>query len=157
MIENGNEIKVVDAKSNEDITRSVLMQLIVEKESTEVEALFATAFWMKSVRLYNSPMGHMFADHIHNILDAFVEHQSVIEAQTQEMFDGLASNPFIDLAEKNIDIWRAMLESMSTTPSKHDSTEQQKTLGDHAEELKDIKEQIAGLAQQLSQLQDSSD
>lgn len=152
MIEGGKNISVIDAKSGEDITRSVLIQLVVEQESSESTALFPVEFWAQALRLYSSSMGNLFVNHINNIMSAFLDHQAVIEAQTKEMFNGLSVNPFVELAEKNISIWRNMLEGMSGSGTGQPAAKIEE-VASHAEELKAIKEQIAALSKQLTNLQ----
>lgn len=84
MVQRGDDVQVIDAKSGEDITKSVLVQIILEAEGSR-EAL-PVAFLKQVVRLGNSPLREGFARALGSFLDGFADmqrqtQQSVMEAQ----------------------------------------------------------------------------
>ena len=59
MVKNGEDFVVFDAKSGEDITRSVLAQIIFEQENKEGQSLLPIAFLRQLIRFYGDSMQMM--------------------------------------------------------------------------------------------------
>ncbi len=57
MVKGGEDFVVYDAKSNEDITRSVLTQIIFEQEGIEGQSLLPTTFLRLLIRFYGGRHG----------------------------------------------------------------------------------------------------
>jgi len=72
LITNGIPLKIIDAKTKEDVTRSVMVSLVLE--NTELLSQFSNDFLMKIICLYkyNEEQREMFGSYIQKSLDAFV-------------------------------------------------------------------------------------
>ena len=89
MIEDGLEIKVIDSQSEEDITRSILLQIILEQESNN-EPLFTTDSLENFIRYYGEDSREGFNDYMQKSLQFFHQQQ---ETMQQQMKDMMTSNP----------------------------------------------------------------
>ncbi|MGC1639472.1 MAG: polyhydroxyalkanoate synthesis repressor PhaR, partial [Pseudolabrys sp.] len=56
MVKNGEDFVVYDAKTGEDITRSVLAQIIFEQENKEGQSLLPITFLRQLIRFYGDSM-----------------------------------------------------------------------------------------------------
>jgi polyhydroxyalkanoate synthesis repressor PhaR len=108
LVMQGAEFKVIDANSGEDLTRSILLQIIMDQESGG-RPLFTADILSKMIRFYDDSVQGVFTSYLEKSLDLFVEQQARLQQQIQEM---LASTPPIDaltdLTKRNLELWQEM-------------------------------------------------
>lgn len=95
MIRQGRDFVVYDAKSGEDITRSVLTQIIVEEES-KGGSLLPEPFLRQLIHFYGDQMGGLVPRYLEAAMGAFTGQQDQWRSQMQGAVTGF--NPF-DLTE----------------------------------------------------------
>lgn len=108
---------VIDQKTEEDITRSILLQIIFEQES-ETNPLFSNDNLERFIRFYNAGTHLGFSDFISQGMNFFQQQQREFSKAMEGM---TAHNPmafWTDMTQKNIDAWRQM---MGLGPDKDDS------------------------------------
>jgi len=109
---------VIDQKSDEDITRSILLQIIFEQES-ETNPLFSNDNLERFIRFYNAGTHIGFSDFIGQGMTFFQQQQR----EFGKAVAGVAGhNPLTfwsDMTQKNIDTWRQM---MGLGPESDDSS-----------------------------------
>ena len=89
----GNEdFVVVDAKTEEDLTRSILLQIILEEEANG-QPMFSSSALSQIIRYYGHAMQGMMGRYIEQNLQAFVDMQRRLSEQTQGVFDPKAFTP----------------------------------------------------------------
>lgn len=119
MIVEGIPFVVLDSKTGEDVTRSVLLQLIIEQES-ENNPLFTTENLKTFIRYYGQGPHQPFAEYMNQSL-AFFQHQ---QEQLAESFqDMMQNNPmkfFTEMNKKNMEMWQKMSEGFYGTSKKKD-------------------------------------
>jgi polyhydroxyalkanoate synthesis repressor PhaR len=101
MVKSGEDFVVFDAKSNEDITRSVLTQIIFEQEGIEGQSLLPTTFLRQLIRFYGDSMQALLPSYLEFSIDRFTgEKQAMSEAATR-MFgpDAFPAGSFAALQE----------------------------------------------------------
>ena len=101
MVKSGEDFVVFDAKSNEDITRSVLTQIIFEQEGIEGQSLLPTTFLRQLIRFYGDSMQALLPSYLEFSIDRFTgEKQAMSEAATR-MFgpDAFSTGSFAALQE----------------------------------------------------------
>lgn len=96
MIRQGREFVVYDAKTGEDITRSVLTQIIVEEEG-KGQNLLPTAFLRQLIGLYGGQMQGVVPHYLEQAMTAFTEQQERMGAEMRRAVGG--AFPFGDLEE----------------------------------------------------------
>lgn len=111
IVRSGEDFKVVDANSGDDITRAVLVQIITEQEGGE-RPLFSTDMLTKFIRFYDDASQGMFGSFLEQNLNAFVEQQKRL---SEQMGGLMADNPLPkmmqDMAERNMAMWQDMQKS----------------------------------------------
>lgn len=117
MIVEGIPFVVLDSKSAEDVTRSVLLQLIIDQES-EINPLFTTENLKTFIRYYGQGPHTAFAEFMNQSLN-FFQHQ---QDQFSESFSGMMQNnpmkAFTEMSKKNMEMWQKMSESFYGTNKK---------------------------------------
>eukprot|EP00825_Cyclidium_porcatum_P011174 TRINITY_DN1570_c0_g1_i3.p2 TRINITY_DN1570_c0_g1~~TRINITY_DN1570_c0_g1_i3.p2 ORF type:complete len:284 (+),score=36.06 TRINITY_DN1570_c0_g1_i3:23-874(+) len=109
--------KVVDAKTGDDLTRSILLQIILEEETGGVP-LFSSELLSGFVRFYGSTMQGMLGKYLENNMKTFVDFQQKLQDQTRTMGGPNGG----DNAHMQADFWNQFLnfqqpamQSMMTT------------------------------------------
>ena len=135
MVRQKRDFKVVDAKSGEDITRSVLAQIIMEEEARGATML-PVNFLRQLIGLYGGSMQSVVPHYLEASLDALQRNQSQIR---ETMADAFAANPFAELARRNMELFTAAATGRKPEP---DKTAEAGT-----------REELAALRAELSELQ----
>lgn len=102
----GERIKVIDDKSGEDLTRSVLLQIISEQEQFGSPVLGSQLLEM-IIRFYGGPMQALLSRYLEQAFTAMLRQQ---EAMQSEMAKALQTPfaPLTELARKNMEVWEQM-------------------------------------------------
>lgn len=88
MVQEGHDFVVVDAKTGDDITRSVLTQIIADQESEE-ENLLPTNFLRNLITFYGDSMKGLVPNYLENTLDLFVKNQEQMREQFGKSFENV--------------------------------------------------------------------
>jgi polyhydroxyalkanoate synthesis repressor PhaR len=94
--------KVLDAKSGEDLTRSILLQIILEEE-TGGAPLFSSELLSGFIRFYGSAMQGMLGKYLENNMKTFVDFQSKLQEQSRSVY-GAGDN-----SQLQADFWAQFL------------------------------------------------
>lgn len=81
------EFLVVDAKSEEDLTRSILLQIILEEEAGGAP-MFSSEMLSQMIRFYGSAMQSMMGRYLDSNMKAFVDMHAKLSAQAVPGFGG---------------------------------------------------------------------
>ncbi len=87
MVLKSDEFEVRDAKTGEDLTRSILLQIILEEESGGVP-LFTTQMLSQIIRFYGHAMQGLMGEYMQRNLEIFSELQQRVVAQSQGLVEG---------------------------------------------------------------------
>ena len=88
MVKQGIDFGVYDAKNGEDLTRSVLTQIIVEQESKGVN-LLPTGFMKKLISFYGGNMQMLVPKYLEEAMGSFVTNQEKFQKQMTDAFGGI--------------------------------------------------------------------
>ena len=86
------EFQVQDAKSGEDLTRSILLQIILEEESGGVP-MFSTDMLANIIRYYGHTMQGLMGSYLERSIHAFHEAQKRFQEQAQTVYGELPKMP----------------------------------------------------------------
>ena len=102
--------KVVDRQSDEDITRNILLQIIMEQESGG-EPLFSADVLSRFIRNYGEAAQSGFAEYLDTSLRFFTEQQNVIQEQMGKALESTPMDYWVKLGEQNMKIWQDMINA----------------------------------------------
>lgn len=94
MVREGRDFEVVDAKSGEDITRTVLTQIIVDEEARG-ETMLPLKFLKQLIGLYGNSVEGAVPQYLEAAMDAFQRNHSAIR-------DAFGGNVLADIAKRNM-------------------------------------------------------
>jgi len=101
--------KVVDAKSNEDLTRSILLQIILEEESGGVP-MFSAEMLANIIRFYGHAMQGMMGSYLEKNIQAFMDMQSKLQEQSKVLMDNKTFSP--DMWSQFMNVQGPMMQGM---------------------------------------------
>jgi len=99
MVKDNEDFVVYDAKTGEDITRSVLTQIIVEEEGKGGQNLLPIPFLRQLIGFYGDSLGGLVPKYLEHSMQAFHHHEEQMRQYMGHAFDGLF--PFNALEEVN--------------------------------------------------------
>jgi polyhydroxyalkanoate synthesis repressor PhaR len=103
MVRDGREFRVVDARSDEDITHNVLTQIIMETEQ-KGQTLLPVSFLRDIISMYGDSMQAMVPGYLNNAMESFRRNQQ----QFRTAIEGaLAGNPLAEMAKRNMEMFEA--------------------------------------------------
>ncbi|MBK7765934.1 MAG: polyhydroxyalkanoate synthesis repressor PhaR [Sulfuritalea sp.] len=79
--------QVVDAKSGEDLTRAILLQVILEEEAGGAP-MFSADLLANMIRFYGNAMQGMMGRYVENTIKSFTDAQAKLKEQTKAMLYG---------------------------------------------------------------------
>ena len=84
------EFRVQDARSNEDLTRSILLQIILEEESGGVP-MFSADMLANIIRYYGHSMQGLMGNYLERSIGAFHEAQKKFQEQTKSLYGNIGA------------------------------------------------------------------
>jgi polyhydroxyalkanoate synthesis repressor PhaR len=100
----GEKVRIEDAKTGDDITRSILLQIIVEREEAG-RPLLSAELLEQLIRFYGGAMQELFGSYLERSVSTFVDHQKDFQEQILQM---VQHNPMAELARQNLDLWKEL-------------------------------------------------
>jgi polyhydroxyalkanoate synthesis repressor PhaR len=113
LIVDGEEFEVRDAKSGEDLTRSVLLQIIAGQEA-DGEPMLSTQLLSQIIRFYGDSLQGFMGNYLERSMQVFLEQQQQFR---QQMGSLLGQTPWAmmnQLTERNLELWQEFQRSFST-------------------------------------------
>ena len=105
LIVEGAEFMVIDVASGDNITRSVLLQIINEQES-HGQPLFTTEILTHRIRLYGGTTQKMFTDYLERSLGLFVEQQQAYQDRLADFLGQTSVGTMSEMARRNLEVWQ---------------------------------------------------
>jgi polyhydroxyalkanoate synthesis repressor PhaR len=106
MVKRGEDFAVYDAKSGEDITRSVLTQIIFEQENKEGgQNLLPITFLRQLIRFYGDSMQTLVPRFLETSIDSFTKEQGKFREQMAQAFGGVGFGAMEDQVRRNMEMF----------------------------------------------------
>jgi polyhydroxyalkanoate synthesis repressor PhaR len=113
LVMEGIDFCVKDVKSEEDLTRSILLQIIAEQEHNG-EPLFSTQALTQLIRCYGQSYQNVISDYLQNSIDIFTKQQSGFQETLKESSSQNPFNAMSDLTERNLNLWKEVQDNFFT-------------------------------------------
>jgi polyhydroxyalkanoate synthesis repressor PhaR len=152
LIKEGGDFVAYDAKTGEDITRSVLTQIIVEQEQ-KGQNLLPTSFLRQLISFYGDSMQFLVPGYLEQAMIAFARNQEQIRKNLQATFGIFPFGQFEEMGKQNMALFQRALKMLSPygRPEEPVPTEPAQKEGEDPR-LKRLEAQIDVLTRQLEAL-----
>ena len=111
MTREGREFKVIDAKSEEDITHNILTQIIMEEESRGEKTMLPVSFLRQLISMYGDSMQAMVPGYLEASMDSFRRNQEQFKSAVEGAF---AHSPFAEIAKRNLQMLEVAAQAFQT-------------------------------------------
>ena len=112
MVKEGGDFVVYDAKTGEDITRSVLTQIIVEEEQ-KGQNLLPISFLRQLISLYGDSMQLLVPRYLEHAMTAFARNQEQMRNSLQDTFGIFPFGPLEEMGKQNMALFQRALKMLS--------------------------------------------
>src|SRR5580658_7327714 len=110
LIASGVRIKVVDDKSDEDLTRSILLQIIASQEQFGNPVL-STQLLEAIIRFYGNPIQQMLTAYLEQSIGSLLRQQNLMQAEMAKALESPMA-PLAEMARQNMEMWAKLQASM---------------------------------------------
>ena len=111
LVVDGVHFEVREVKTDKDITRQVLMQIIAEEEEGGTP-LFTTDVLERFIRMYGGSMQGVFSEYMSRSLANFDQQARAFLDQMGDSLTGSPMSMWSDMAKKNLDAWQEIQKNM---------------------------------------------
>jgi polyhydroxyalkanoate synthesis repressor PhaR len=153
MVKDGEDFVVFDAKTGEDITRSVLTQIIFEQENKGTN-LLPINFLRQVIRFYGDSMQMVVPRYLEASIDMFTRDQGKFRDSMSKAFGGNSFNPMEDMVRRNMEMFERAFTMFLPSAQKNVAAEQ---AGEGGQEIDDLKRQMSEMQKRLDRIADKGD
>lgn len=107
LVLDGVEFQVVDAKSQEDLTRTILLQIISEEEEGG-KPIFSAQLLAQLIQAYGGNTQNMLTSYLEKSMELWGEQQRMLRERTREFMDQSPMTVLAQFAEQNLQMWRQL-------------------------------------------------
>jgi polyhydroxyalkanoate synthesis repressor PhaR len=159
MIKEGGDFVVYDAKTGEDLTRSVLTQIIVEQEQ-KGQNLLPISFLRQLISFYGDSMQFLVPGYLEQAMIAFARNQEQMRQNLRATFGIFPFGQFEEMGKQNMALFEQALKMLSPYGREEQKPETRQEKPATAEpsgetrdpQLRRLEAQIEALRQQLEAL-----
>ena len=152
MVKQGEDFLVFDAKTGDDITRSVLAQIIFEQENKTGQNLLPTTFLRQLIRFYGDSMQMVVPKYLERSIDMLTREQEKFRKQMTSSFSGTPFAPLEEHVRRNMELFERTFSMFKPFVPPRNGTaapEPEKT-----PDTPDPGDNIEDLRQQMKEMQD---
>jgi polyhydroxyalkanoate synthesis repressor PhaR len=167
MVRSDRDFVVFDAKTGDDLTHSVLTQIIVEQENRQGgQTLLPVPFLRQLIRFYDDSIGRMVPGYLQFSLENLVKEQEKIRAQFATAFSNPAAafEVYQDQARKNMQMFEQALSMWSPFTGMQGKRGEGKgekgaleAKPNDPNEINELKAQLANMQQKIDKLSQDRD
>ena len=151
MVKDGENFVVYDAKTNEDITRSVLAQIIFEQENKEGQNLLPINFLRQLIRFYGDSMQMLVPRYLEVSIDSLTREQEKFRTQMAQTFGMGNFGAMEEHVRRNMEMFErafSMFTPFARERQTAEADKPEKTGG----EIDDLKKQMEEMQKRLDRL-----
>ena len=152
MVRQGVEFEVRDARSNDDITRSVLTQIIFEEEA-KGQSLLPIRFLRQLIRFYGDSMQAFVPGFLDISMESFTKNQEAMRSRIAEAFGG-GSQALENLTRQNLAMFERAVQMFTpfASPRPPEPPRANGPPEQRSEEISELKSEIEAMRRQLAEL-----
>jgi polyhydroxyalkanoate synthesis repressor PhaR len=152
LVKRGEDFIVYDAKTGEDITRSVLTQIIFEQENKGGQNLLPVAFLRQLIRFYGDSMHPLVSRFLEVSIDSLTREQEKFRQQMSQAFGAGPFGALEDQVRRNMEMFeRAFAMFAPFARREAQKAEAEKSAGSVGE-IDDLKRQLDDVQKRLDKL-----
>ncbi len=104
LVVDGSPFKVVEKKTNEDITRNILLQIIMDYESGDGEPMFSSDLLISFIRNYGESTQDSFTSYLEQSMDFFTQQQDILRDHITKPTIENPAEALMDMSKKQFNL-----------------------------------------------------
>jgi polyhydroxyalkanoate synthesis repressor PhaR len=152
MVKDGEDFLVYDAKTGDDITRSVLAQIIFEQENKAGQNLLPTTFLRQLIRFYGDSMQMVVPKYLEQSIDTLTREQEKFRKQLANTLSGTPFAPLEEQVRRNMELFQQTFSMFKPfTPSSDKSSEppaEDGNIDDLRRQMKDMQDRLERMSKE---------
>lgn len=148
MTREGRDFKVIDAKTEEDITHNILTQIIMEEENRG-QTMLPVSFLRQLISLYGDSMQAMVPQYLEASMEAFRRNQAQFRSAMEGAFAG---GPFAALAKRNMEMFEAAASAFQGAKKTSEGDAEAAGGAPDSDDVSILKNQLAELQAKIDKL-----
>ncbi|NZA26763.1 polyhydroxyalkanoate synthesis repressor PhaR [Luteimonas sp. SJ-92] len=112
LIVDGESFEVRDAKSGDDLTRQVLLQIIAEHEQ-DGQPMLSTQLLSQIIRFYGDSLQGFMGTYLERSMQTFLEQQQQFRQQMGGLLDQTPWSMMNKLTERNLELWQEFQRNLT--------------------------------------------
>ncbi len=144
MVKEGEDFLVYDAKTGDDITRSVLAQIIFEQENKAGQNLLPTTFLRQLIRFYGDSMQMVVPRYLEQSIDTLTREQEKFRKQLTTTFSMTPFAPLEEHVRRNMEMFeRTEPEKAASEPAAEEDN-----IDDLRRQMKDMQDRLERMSKE---------
>ena len=111
LVVDGELFEVRDAKTGDDLTRSVLLQIISDHEERG-QPMFTTQLLSQIIRFYGDSLQGFMGSYLEKSLQVFLDQQQQFRSQLNNIMGRTPWSMLNDMTERNMDVWKSLQQGV---------------------------------------------
>lgn len=149
MVRENVEFQVLDAKTGDDITHSILTQIIMDEEASGGQQMLPVSFLRQLIGMYGNSMQAMMPSYLEASMANFRDNQNKI----REAFEkGMSGGPLAAIHETNMAMMRAAAEVFMPGAAAGKPAKPAEKPAQQTDEIAVLREQMAAMQKKLDEL-----
>ena len=112
LIVDGEEFEVRDAKTGEDLSRAVLLQIIADQEQ-DGEPMLSTQLLSQIIRFYGDSLQGFMGNYLERSMQVFLDQQQQFRQQMGNLLGQTPWTMMNQLTERNMELWQEFQRNLS--------------------------------------------
>jgi polyhydroxyalkanoate synthesis repressor PhaR len=152
MVKEGEDFLVYDAKTGDDITRSVLAQIIFEQENKAGQNLLPTTFLRQLIRFYGDSMQMVVPKYLEQSIDTLTREQEKFRKQIANTLSGTPFAPLEEQVRRNMELFQQTFSMFKPfVPPRADGEKSPETTSDDGN-IDDLRRQMKDMQERLERM-----
>jgi polyhydroxyalkanoate synthesis repressor PhaR len=148
MVKSGEDFVVEDAKTGEDITRSVLAQIIFEQENKEGQSLLPITFLRQLIRFYGDSMQMLVPRYLEASIDTLTKEQGKFREQMAQAFGVSGFGPMEEQVRRNMEMFEKTFAMFAPFAGGQKAADKPRS----SDEVDELKRQMDDMQRRLDKL-----
>jgi polyhydroxyalkanoate synthesis repressor PhaR len=155
MVKAGEDFAVFDAKTGEDITRSVLTQIIFEQENKEgAQNLLPINFLRQLIRFYGDSMQMLVPRYLETSIDSLTREQQKFRDQMSQAFGVSSFGPLDEQVRRNMEMFQRAFSMFTPFARREDepAAEEKPAGASSGSDLDELRRQLSDMQKKVDKL-----
>lgn len=119
LVVGGTDVDILDDVSGENLTRQLLLQIIVDSERAR-DPLLSARLLTRLIRFYGDPMQHVMGEYLERSVGTFLAQQDTVRTQMESLLKRTPLDTVQAMMKRNMEVWESLVGAAAPGTSQDD-------------------------------------